>query len=217
MSEERPWRRLVACLADESALVLYTRVVLGKLGYGVLTPEELATLPPGLARMEPQAYLVDESRLADVPDDSAVPILLLTGPEGVREVDLRIFGAVRKPAGVHALYRLLQQALEAKPRGTLRAGVALAARFEPGEGEGEGFGGEILSLSEAGCLARASRPVRLGSEFELAFDLPGHGPIEVRAEAAYYQVADLGLVFSALPAQARSAVRDFVHARLLEP
>jgi hypothetical protein len=215
MSGERGWRRFVGCLADESAFVLYTRVVLGKLGYRVFTPQELAALPPALGRQKVEAYLVDESRLAEVPADATAPILLLTGPEGVREPDLRIFGAVRKPAGVHALYRLLQQALEEQPRSTLRAGVTLVARFAPGEGEG--FAGEITSLSEAGCLARAARPVPLGSELELAFELPGHGPIEVRAEAAYYQVAELGLVFSVLPPQARTAVRDFVCGRLLEP
>ncbi len=214
MSQERPWRRLVGCLADETAFVLYTRAVLGKLGYRVLTPEEYDELPPALARMRVEAYLVEETRLWQVPAESTVPILLLTGPEGVRDVDLRIFGAVRKPAGVHALYRLLQQALEEQPRRTLRAEVLLAAHFAPDEGER--FGGEILSLSEAGCLARASRQIALGSEVDLAFDLPGHGPIEVRAEAAYYQVSDLGLVFSTLPPTARMAVRDYVHARLLE-
>jgi hypothetical protein len=214
MSEERPWRRVVGCLADDACFVLYTRVLLGKLGYGVFTDDERAALPPALRRSEVEAYLVDETRLAEVPADSVAPILLLTGPEGMCDLDLRIFGAVRKPAGVHALYRLLQQALEEQPRRTLRAGVTLPAHIALDAGGG--FPGEIVSISEAGCLARAAFPVPLGSEVELAFELPGHGPIEVRAEAAYYQVSDLGLVFSGLPLEARVAVREFVHARLLE-
>jgi hypothetical protein len=73
----------------------------------------------------------------------------------------------------------------------------------------------LLSLSENGCLMRSSEAVPLGSSIHLSFELPSAGPIELKAETAYQLVPDLGLIFSGLTPDIRSAISDFVGERLV--
>ena len=58
----------------------------------------------------------------EVPDDDpeSLPIVVLTGRHGVTGADQRIVGAIRRPAGMHELYRLIQQVMEETPRSTPR-------------------------------------------------------------------------------------------------
>ncbi len=72
--------------------------------------------------LRPDLLLVDERRLAEVmPGDTvgydSVPIVLLCGRHGATGADPRIVGAVKRPAGLHDLYRLLQQIFPVAPTG----------------------------------------------------------------------------------------------------
>ena len=90
-------------------------------------------------------------------------------------------GAVPRPAGLHELYRLLQQALETTARSSVRIPTNLPVQMRRNEQVWEG---SVLSLSENGCLVRTPEPMRLGAELEVAFELPQGGRIETRAESA---------------------------------
>jgi hypothetical protein len=50
----------------------------------------------------------------------------------------------------------------------------------------------------------------LGSQLEIAFELPKAGRIEVRAETSYQLLPDTGLVFQAAPPASRLAIESFV-------
>jgi hypothetical protein len=72
----------------------------------------------------------------------------------------------------------------------------------------------VLSLSENGCLLRTPEPVDLGSQIEIAFDLPRAGTIETQAESAYQLLPDTGLIFHRTPAAFREAILRFVEESL---
>lgn len=198
---ERPERVLVSYAAAE-AFTPSARPILAKLGYGIYTPEQFEEIGE---RDRPDAYVVDERSLADVPDEGGmppIPIVVLTGRHGVSGADGRIVGAIRRPAGLHELFRMIQQICELKPRTTPRVPTHLPARCTR---DGESWSALILSLSENGCLLRSPEPLLLGTRVQLAFDLPGHGALEVRAETAYQLLPDLGMVFHGTsPADRRS-------------
>jgi hypothetical protein len=116
-------------------------------------------------------------------------------------------GAVKRPAGLHELYRLLQQVLEETPRTTLRVPTHLNARCSK---NGLEWTGAVLSLSENGCLLRSPEPLLLGSRIDISFTLPKVGAIDLQAEVAYQLVPESGLIFLATLPGDRSAISEFV-------
>lgn len=187
-----------------------TRVILAKLGYVILTPEEIASLGPEIEARGPELRIVDERKLAELPEEGAqavVPIVVLTGRHGVTGADSRIVGAVRRPAGMHELYRLIQQVLEERPRTVPRAPTHLVAHCRR---NGLEWRATLLTLSENGCLLRSPEPLLLGSRFRLRFELPQSGPLDLEAETAYQLVPDVGVVFNATSPADRSAISSFV-------
>jgi hypothetical protein len=209
--EER--RRLILSLARASAFVPLSRAILGRMGYAIVPVEEWQG-SVSLGRNEPALGLVDDRMFQSLPSDAPfdrLPILLLTGREPANIADRRVIGAISQPAGLHELFRLLQQVLEPVPRGALRAPTNLPARMRGG---GREWAGSVLSLSENGCLLRTPEPLPLGSRLELSFELPRAGRIETRAEASYRLLPDFGLVFQSTPAAWRHAIRHFVERQL---
>jgi hypothetical protein len=207
----RPHHIIVSHAAPD-AYAPMTRAILAKLGYAILLPEEHESLRGVRELPAPILRIVDERQLAEIPDDGvAVPLIVLTGRHGVAGVDSRIIGAVRRPAGMHELFRLIQQVTEETPRSTPRVPTHLHARCRR---EGREWGCTVLSLSENGCLVRTPEPLLLGTRVELSFSLPRTGAIAVEAESAYQLVPDVGMIFHAIPARQREAIAGFVTATL---
>ncbi len=204
-------KRLLVSYAQSDAFAPLARAILAKMGYRIVPVDELAELPPSIAEQRPDLRIVDERRIGEVPDDedgeAPIPMIVLTGRQGVTGADPRIVGALRRPAGLHDLYRLVQQVLEEAPRSTPRVATHLPARCRRGVHE---WRAAVLSLSENGCLIRTSEPVLLGTTVELQFPLPKVGMITTEAEVAYQLVPDLGLVFHGTPAQSRASIAAYV-------
>ena len=205
-------RRVLVCFAAPDAFASMTVSLLGRLGYAIVDPEAFAEQAAPDDR--PDAFLVDERLLAEVPDDGgpSIPIVVLTGRHGVTGADVRVMGAVPRPAGLHELYLVLQRLLEEQPRSSPRVATHLTAQCTA-EDSG-GWRGTVLMLSENGCLLRSPEPLLLGSKLSLRIDLPGRGEIEVSAEVAYQLPPDLGLVFSGAEAEVRRAIVDFISGAL---
>ena len=209
-------QRLLVTFAPPEAYAPMARSILAKLGYQIVEPDEYPAAAAGLGLERPHLRLVDERSLADVEEeeeDPPVPIVVLCGRHGVSGVDPRIVGAIRRPAGLHEVYRLVQQVLEDTPRSTPRVPTHLAARCRS---EGREWRGAVLSLSENGCLLRSSEVLLLGSRIVLGFELPRSGAIEVDAEIAYQLVPDLGVVFNATSPGVREAIGGYVTAALAD-
>jgi hypothetical protein len=207
----RPHHIIVSHAAPD-AYAPMTRPILAKLGYAILLPEEHESLRGVRDLTPPILRIVDERQLAEIADESPpLPLIVLTGRHGVAGVDSRIIGAVRRPAGMHELYRLIQQVTEETPRSTPRIPTHLHARCRR---DGREWGCTVLSLSENGCLVRTPEPLLLGARLELSFSLPRTGAIEIEAESAYQLVPDIGLIFHAIPARQREAIAGFVTSTL---
>jgi PilZ domain len=198
--------------AGPEAYAPMTRVILAKLGYLILLPDEVASISD-LSETRPLVRLLDERQFGDIPDDGdGIPIILLTGRHGATGADARIAGAVKRPVGMHELYRLIQQLSEDTPRSTPRVPTHLTARCRS---EGREWTSTVISLSENGCLMRSPEPLPLGRLIELGFDLPRSGRIELEAETAYQLLPDMGMIFHVKRKSDREAIASFVTNALL--
>ena len=206
-------RRLILSLARPEAYVPLARAILGRMGYAIVSPEEWKQ-SPALAVRNPELCIVDDRQLADLPAEASfagTPVILLCGKGQPALDDRRVVGAIVRPAGLHELYRLFQQSLEAVARGSLRVPTNLPVRLRSA---GREWQGSVLSLSENGCLVRSPEPMDLGAQLEVAFELPRAGLIETRAETSYQLVPDSGLVFQATSAAQRRAIQSYVAENL---
>ncbi len=209
--------RMILLHAAREALAPMTDVILAKLGYAIVDPGDFEQMRSEQPELGPDMLLVDERRLVEATTwsedgDGEVPIVLLTGQHGATGADRRIVGAVKRPAGMHDLYRLLQQVFEDNPRSTPRIATQLRAQCSRGPRSWEG---RVVSLSENGCLMRSPEEIPLGQKIQLSVELPRAGGIRVEAEAAYQLLPDIGLVFSAVPAAQRQRIERFVAQSLL--
>jgi hypothetical protein len=207
-------RRMLVSYASPEAFAPVTRPMLARLGYAILTPEQFAAV----ARDDelPDLFVADERSLADLPDDlgGRVPVVALTGRYGVTGADPRIAGAIQRPAGLHELYRVLQELLEDNPRSTPRVPAHLPARCQQEERQ---WRGAVLSLSENGCLLRSPEPLPLGSSLHVSFDLPRRGTLRLAGDVAYQLLPDLGIVFNGAPRRDREAIADWIGEALGRP
>jgi hypothetical protein len=207
-------RRLILSLARPEAFVPMARAILGRMGYAIVSLEEWQE-SEALSARGPELAIVEDRRQADLPDAppfATLPLILITAKGAPPAEDRRVVGAIVRPAGLHELYRLLQQALEATARSCMRVPTNLPVRLRHA---GRELHGSVLSLSENGCLVRTPQPMDLGAELEVAFELPRAGLIETRAESAYQLVHDTGLVFRSTPAASRRAILSFVEGHLV--
>jgi hypothetical protein len=185
--------------------------ILPRIGYEIVPVERYAEL----ADRPPDVQICEEPRLSEIFDTTAassIPTIVLTGWRGAPAVDGRIVvGAVRSPAGLHELYRVLQEALEEKPRAVPRVPTRLRARCRRETME---WDARVLSLSENGCLIKSSVVPPLGAVLNLSFELPRLGRVETQASASYQLMPQLGLVFHATRPEYRRAIATFVTHRL---
>ncbi len=210
-----PPRRILVSLAAPEAFASVSRTILARMGYAIVTPEEFEPLAKASGWTRPDMLIVDERQLAEVPDygDPAPPIVVLSGRRGVTDADPRVVGAVRRPAGLHDLYRLAQQVLEDTPRATPRVATDLPAVCLR---DGRKWKGALLSISENGGLLRSDEPLDLGSSLELQFHLPERGTIAVSAEVGYQLLPHLGVVFNGTSPDVRTSISNYINASLGE-
>jgi hypothetical protein len=215
MNAEAIPRRILLTYAAPEAFTEVSRTILTRLGYALVTPEEFPACAASMDRDLPDLRIVDERSLAEIAEDgfSSVPVIVLTGRYGVTGADPRIVGAIRRPAGMHDLYRLAQEVLEDTPRTAPRIPTHLKARCYR---DGREWTGAVLSLSESGCLLRSTEPQMLGSRFSLSFALPRTGTLELDGEVTYQLVPDLGMTFHATSPSDRRAISEFIHRSLLD-
>lgn len=207
------WR--ILSHAPEEAYAARARVLLAHLGYAILTEAEWEALPPKQAARPPALRVLEAGRLADLGRaEAGAPLVAIAASGEPVPEDPRLVGAVARPAALHPLFRLLQQALEATPRATPRVPTHLPARCRAQDGDA--WSAALLSLSEGGALLRSTRPVPLGTELELGFALPRAGRLVLRGEAAYRLPPDVGVVFSGVAPADRSAIAAFVEEALGE-
>jgi hypothetical protein len=161
-------------------------------------------------------WLVDESRLAEVPDRQTAPdarILLISSSRWNRKEDSRILAQTDRPAGLSAIYSMIQSSLEHTPRMTPRIRTQLSARCIKVDRRSIGA---VLSLSEGGCLLRTAESLRKGTNVDLQFALPAYGLVSTPAQCRYVRKGNAGLEFSEPAPDVLHSIAHFVTARLAE-
>ena len=208
--------RTIVYHASQDALGPKTDVILSRLGYPMLLPAAFESRRDEHPDLQAELLVVDERRIEEVEayrrDGPGPPVVLLTGKRGARAGDPRIVGAVKRPAGLHDLYRLMQQVFEDVPRSTPRVATQLRALCASGKTSWEG---RVLSLSENGCLIRSPEAILLGQKVQLELVLRRSESIALEAEANYQLLPDTGLVWSAIDAGSREALGRFVTQTIL--
>ncbi len=210
--------RAIVYLGPRDGLSPMTDVILSRLGYQLLMPETFLQLQDERPDLRAELLLVDERRLEEVPRDTGarveaqLPIIVLSGTQGATGDDPRIVGAVKRPAGLHDLYRLMQQVFEDRPRSMPRVPTHLRALCES---RGSQWEGRVLSLSENGCLIRSPEAILLGQKLRLELVIPQSESIVLDAEATYQLLPDTGLVFSAVEPSRREALGRYVTQTIL--
>ncbi len=217
--------RTIVYFASQEALGPMTDVLLSRLGYEMLSPELFERVRHERPGTRIEMFVVDERRVADLDafsqarlgaavDEATdeLPVLLLTGRNGVVEADSRIVGAVKRPAGIHELFRLMQQVFEDTPRSTPRVTTSLAARCRARD---RVFEGRVVSLSENGCLLESEGEIPLGSRLDLELSLPGEAALALRGDATYQLLPDTGLVFHGIEPRSRDTLGRYIAQALV--
>jgi hypothetical protein len=204
-------QRVLLSHARPGSFVDRTLAILGRLGYRILPVDEWEQFRG--SSPAPELMIVEEPRVADLEaagpwaEFGNLPRIVLSGRRGVAHGDSRVVGAISRPAGLHDLYRVIQQVCEDKPRTTPRVDTRLAVQCGR---NGETFEGALVSISENGGLLSSDHELPLGASFELRLDLPSIGGLALRAEAAYQLFPNLGIVFSGLASRDRAAIGAYV-------
>jgi hypothetical protein len=197
------WGRVVEMREAQGDLEPGVRTALGRLGYRLISPDESKRYPPALRVINPRA-------LRRIPNDPTPMVVIGAAADAARE-DARVAGVLERPANLTRLYRVLQDALEERPRECPRAGTRLPARCVEGERD---WPGAILELSAKGCLLRSSAAP--GSEgARVTFALPERGLVEATAETRSQRNGDAGLLFRDISERDRSAIADYVNQVLM--
>jgi hypothetical protein len=210
--ENTPERGCIASYVGPHALAPHTRAALEGLGYSVVQAFSMGRFED--TSWMPVIRMVDERHLLKVPaadDDPNTPIIVLTGTRPKEIHDDRVAGHVSRPAQLSDIYRILQQSLEATPRGSPRVETLLSARCSRADHR---WVGNVVSLSEGGCLFRSAERVEVGESMNLEFSLPKDGVVCTRAVAVYELCGEVGMVFANPNPTTRQSIRDFVVRRL---
>jgi hypothetical protein len=205
-------RRTIASYVPSHAFAPRARGVLEGLGYRIVPVATQGRFSDD--RWEPDLRIVDERHLAKLPGENYLPrtpVIVLTSGGPLATTDPRVIGCVPRPAEVHALYPLLQKALEPTPRRSVRAATFLPARCTRAE---RSWSGAVLSLSREGCLFRTLEAMPPGLELNLSFPLPMGRMVSTRARVLRQNQDQVAMAFSGPPAQSSRAIDEYVQSRL---
>lgn len=197
-------RRCIATHVPASDYSPTSPALLWKLGYALVPAADAGT---------PDVRIVREEELAQVPERE-IPVIALAGPSRPPGIDdPRVIGTVRRPAGMHELYRLLQLSLESHPRAIPRVPVDLAAHAQSANGDQWDL--RVESLSENGCLVTGVKLPTLETALTMRIEMPWGERIIVPADVAYERRNQRGLVFHGITVGNQRRLAKLV-LRLLE-
>jgi len=205
-----PSRRTIGSYVAPQAFAPRTRAALERLGYRVVPAATRGRFADDT--WAPDVRLVDERYLARLPTGKASgPIIVVCDRGGQKFDDPRVAGVAERPLEVGALYPLLQRALEKNPRRAARAPARIPARCSHAD---RLWTGQVLALSETGCLLQSQSEMMLGLELNLLFPLPLGRTVSLRARVVGRQEGRAGMAFPSPPPPAREAIADYVQRRL---
>jgi len=207
---EPPPRRTIASYVSPQAFAPRVRATLERLGYRVVPAVTRGRFADDT--WAPDVRLVDECHLAYLPEAKASePIIVVCDACKRQFDDPRVVGAAQRPLGVGTLYPLLQKALEKTPRRAARAPARIAARCSHADRR---WTGQVISLSETGCLLQSQSEMTPGLELSMLFPLPLGRMLSLRARVVGRHGERAGMAFPSPSPPALEAIADYVQRRL---
>jgi hypothetical protein len=207
---EPPSRRTIASYVPPQAFAPRARAALEGLGYRVVPAVTRGRFADDA--WAPDVRLVDERHLARLPAGKASePIIVLCDHRRRQFDDPRVAGVDQRPVELGTLYPLLQKVLEKTPRRAARAPARIPARCSHADRR---WTGEVLSLSETGCLFGSRSDMTPGLELNLSFPLPLGRMLSLRARVVGRHGERAGVAFPSPSPPAREAIADYVQRRL---
>ena len=206
----RDW--VIASYVPLHAYAPRTRAALAGLGYRIVPASTKGRFDDD--SWKPDLRIVDERHFDKLPAENYLPrtpIIVLAGTSRKTWRDPRVVGRVERPAGLDAIYPLLQSALEDHPRGSARTPTQLPARCTRADRR---WMGAIVSLSAGGCLFQTRSEMRPGLELNLLFPLPRDRMVYTRARVLRRVGDRVGMQFDDPPESSQQAIGDFVAERL---
>jgi hypothetical protein len=206
----QPSRRTIASYVPPQAFAPRARAALERLGYRVVPAATRGRFADDT--WAPDVRLVDECHLAYLPEGKASePIIVLCDHRRRRFDDPRVAGVAPRPLAVDTLYPLLQKVLEKTPRRAARAPARIPARCSHADRR---WTGQVLSLSETGCLFQSQSDMTPGLDLNLLFPLPLGRMLSLRARVVGRHGERAGMAFPSPSSPAREAIADYVQQRL---
>jgi hypothetical protein len=208
---------VIASHVDGRSFAPGARLALERLGYRVVWASALEQLSrAGGSGWRPSLRIADERLAARLPspqEDPETPIVLLTGARPCAVEDRRVVGRVPRPAELRHLYPLLQLALERHPRRAARAPTRLAARLGRDDRR---WTGNVVTLSENGCLFQGGVPLPTGAGVNLEISLAPCETVSMRAHSLYHEgsAERAAIVFEQADRETRSRIASYVASRL---
>jgi len=205
-------RGTIASYVGPRAFAPGTRAALEGLGYRVVPAFAMGRFDD--PSWKPSLRLVDERQYEKIPtpgQDPETPLIVMTGVRPLAIKDNRIIGRVRRPAELRQLYSLIQSGLETTPRAVPRVATQLAARCIRRDQRSVG---NVISLSEGGCLFRTREAIEHGAQLNLQFALPHRGILSTRAQCIHQSGGGAGLRFTEAAVDVREHIAEFVAQRL---
>ncbi len=201
---------LILSLAPPESYAPLARITLSRAGYSIVSAERWAEMSHSVDNAPRLAIADLECEGKGIPPST--PWIALAPRGAPHPTRTPIVGLVERPAQFHALYRVLQLALEPTPRASARVATSLAAHCRADTGN---WDAQLISLSRDGCLLWREQAPPEGEVVTLHFDLPNFGRVEVAGRTVYRRATETALVFNDVSAPEGRSIQRFVEEKLL--
>jgi len=201
---------LILSLAPPESYAPLARITLSRAGYSIVSAERWAEMSQSVANAPDLAIADLECEGIGIPPST--PWLALAPRGAPHPTRMPIVGLIERPATFHALYKVIQLALEPTPRASARVVTSLPAHCRSEAGN---WDAQLVSLSRDGCLLWREEPPPEDGPITVDFDLPNFGRVQMAGRTVYRRATETALVWSEVaPPQGRS-IQRFVEEKLL--
>jgi hypothetical protein len=201
---------LILSLAPPESYAPLARITLSRAGYSIVSAERWAEMSQSVTSAPHLAIADLECDGIGIPPST--PWIALAPRGAPHPTRVPVVGLVERPAQFHALYRVLQLALEPTPRASARVATSLAAHCR---GETGSWDARVVSLSRDGCLLWRDETAPDGERVTLDFDLPNWGRVQVAGQTVYRRATETALAFHDVSAPEGRSIQRFVEEKLL--
>jgi len=201
---------LIVSLAPPESYAPLARITLSRAGYSIVSAERWAEMSQSVANPPDLAIADLECEGIGIPPRT--PWLALAPRGAPHPTRMPIVGLIERPATFHALYKVIQLALEPTPRASARVETSLAAHCRS---DGTSWDAQVVSLSRDGCLLWREEAPPENDRVTVDFDLPNFGRVQIAGRTVYRRATETALAWSEVPPPQGHSIQRFVEEKLL--